>query len=184
MTRITLAQVIDRLEAFFGKQKPPKLAGAWEMILWENVAYLANDDRRRQAFQILKKRIGTEPELIRSALDDARAGSLPRRRMAGRGGSAGTGRFRYSGRALSARLSLRHDRCTAWQRAPRQAEIRSGGVRHEPALADSGRSGTTAAGSRVAVEQESRSMRLGATLGKAGNLTKSRAATPVISAVS
>jgi endonuclease-3 len=38
MTRFTLPQVVERLEAHFGQQKPPKLDGPWEMILWENVA--------------------------------------------------------------------------------------------------------------------------------------------------
>ena len=71
MTRITPPQVIQRLEAHFGKQKSPKLNGPWEMILWENVAYLADDDRRQQAFQTLKKRIGTEPTQIFSATDEA-----------------------------------------------------------------------------------------------------------------
>ena len=69
MTRPTLPQVVERLEAHFGKQKPPKLDGPWDMILWENVAYLADDSRRQQAFQTLKKRIGTEPKRIRSAAD-------------------------------------------------------------------------------------------------------------------
>ena len=64
-------QVIDRLKARFGKQKLPKLDGPWEMILWENVAYLANDERRNQAFEILKNRIGTEPTQIVSASDKA-----------------------------------------------------------------------------------------------------------------
>jgi endonuclease-3 len=41
------------------------------MILWENVAYLADDDRRQQAFQRLKKRIGTEPTQILSASAEA-----------------------------------------------------------------------------------------------------------------
>jgi endonuclease-3 len=71
MTRITLPQVIERLEARFSKQKTPKLGGPWEMILWENVAYLADDDRRHQAFQTLKKRVGTEPTQIHSASDEA-----------------------------------------------------------------------------------------------------------------
>ncbi len=74
MTRITLSQVIERLEANFGKQKSPKLDGPWEMILWENVAYLADEDRRQQAFQTLKKRIGTAPKRIRSATDEALLG--------------------------------------------------------------------------------------------------------------
>jgi endonuclease III len=41
------------------------------MILWENVAYLADDDRRRGAFATLKKRVGTKPEQIVSASDEA-----------------------------------------------------------------------------------------------------------------
>jgi endonuclease-3 len=41
------------------------------MVLWENTAYLADDDRRREAFQTLKKRIGTEPAQILTASDEA-----------------------------------------------------------------------------------------------------------------
>jgi endonuclease III len=41
------------------------------MVLWENVAYLADDERRGEAFQTLKKRIGTEPGQILSASDEA-----------------------------------------------------------------------------------------------------------------
>ena len=71
MTRISLTQVIERLKAHFGKQVGPKVDGPWEMILWENVAYLADDERRKQAFQTLKMQIGTEPKRIRSATDEA-----------------------------------------------------------------------------------------------------------------
>jgi endonuclease III len=70
MARIPLAQVIVRLEAHYGTCKPPSLTGPWELILWENVAYLADDDRRRQAFQVLKKQVGTKPEKILSASDE------------------------------------------------------------------------------------------------------------------
>jgi endonuclease-3 len=41
------------------------------MILWENVAYLADDERRQEAFQTLKKRVGTEPARILSASNEA-----------------------------------------------------------------------------------------------------------------
>jgi endonuclease III len=71
MARITLPEVVELLEAHYGKQKPSKLDGPWEMILWENIAYLADDDRRLKAFQTLKKRIGTEPTQILSASDEA-----------------------------------------------------------------------------------------------------------------
>jgi endonuclease-3 len=41
------------------------------MILWENVAYLADDDRRQRAFQLLKKQVGTEPGQILCAPEEA-----------------------------------------------------------------------------------------------------------------
>jgi endonuclease III len=65
-----LATVISRLEAEYGKPKPPP-RDPWTLILWENVAYLANDDRRRQAFDTLRKRIGLQPARILAASDDA-----------------------------------------------------------------------------------------------------------------
>jgi endonuclease III len=71
MPRIALAQIVAQLQAHYGHLKAPKLAGPWEMVLWENVAYLADDDRRREAFQTLKKRIGTEPARILSTSDEA-----------------------------------------------------------------------------------------------------------------
>jgi endonuclease-3 len=67
MPRISLSQVVARLRDHYGKPKVPRLSGPWEMILWENVAYLAEDDRRHQAFQTLKKRIGTQPTQILKA---------------------------------------------------------------------------------------------------------------------
>jgi endonuclease-3 len=71
MTRITLPQVVERLQTHFGQQKLVKLDGPWEMILWENVAYLADDERRQQAFQTLKKRIGTDPAKMLAVSDEA-----------------------------------------------------------------------------------------------------------------
>lgn len=71
MPRIPLPQVLERLQAHYGEQRPPKLDGPWEMILWENVAYLAADDRRQRALQTLKKRIGIEPTKILSASDES-----------------------------------------------------------------------------------------------------------------
>jgi hypothetical protein len=65
-----LAVVISRLEAEYGKPKPPS-RDPWVLILWENVAYLAHDDRRGQAFDTLRKRIGLQPAKILAASDDA-----------------------------------------------------------------------------------------------------------------
>jgi endonuclease-3 len=71
MERIPLALAIDRLQLHYGIPKVPKLSGPWQMILWETVAYLADDDRRREAFQTLKNLVGTKPEQILSAADEA-----------------------------------------------------------------------------------------------------------------
>jgi endonuclease-3 len=71
MSRIPLPQVVQRLQAHYRQLKMPKLNEPWEMILWENVAYLVDDERRQKAFDHLKKRIGTEPGQILAASDDA-----------------------------------------------------------------------------------------------------------------
>ena len=56
--------IIRKLEKFYGRPKPPQIADPVEMILFENVAYLADDDKRATAFAALKKKIGTRPEQI------------------------------------------------------------------------------------------------------------------------
>ncbi len=66
----TFARVLARLEKYYGRPKPPRVTHPFEMILWENVAYLVDDARRAAAFAALKKRAGTRPEKILAA-DDA-----------------------------------------------------------------------------------------------------------------
>lgn len=65
-----LQETLDLLEGKYGRPKPPKIKDPWKMILWENVAYMANDERRGQAFRTLQKRVGTRPQQILSAADD------------------------------------------------------------------------------------------------------------------
>ena len=67
MPRIPLAEILDRLEALYGPPRPPKATDPWHLILWENVAYLADDAQREKAFLALRKRLGTRPEQILSA---------------------------------------------------------------------------------------------------------------------
>src|SRR3954467_8454566 len=71
MVRIPLAQVVDRLRAHYGRPKPPAVTDPWLQVLWENVAYLADDDRRLEAFRRLEQRVGTRPDEILAANDDA-----------------------------------------------------------------------------------------------------------------
>ena len=59
--------IIRKLEKFYGRPKPPQITDPLELILFENVAYLANDEKRAAAFSALKKKIGTRPEQILKA---------------------------------------------------------------------------------------------------------------------
>jgi endonuclease III len=67
MNQISLPVVIERLEAFYGMPDPPEVTDPWEMIVWENVAYLVDDDRRQKAIDALRVKIGIRPEQIMAA---------------------------------------------------------------------------------------------------------------------
>jgi endonuclease III len=59
-----LPDLVSRLEAFYGSPKPPAVTDPFEMILWENAAYLVDDERRARVFARLRERIGLDPEDI------------------------------------------------------------------------------------------------------------------------
>jgi len=61
---LKLREVISRLEAFHGRPEPPAVTDPFEMILWESVAYLVDDERRASTFARLRDRIGLDPEDI------------------------------------------------------------------------------------------------------------------------
>src|SRR5438045_9194438 len=66
-----LPKIIARLAKFYGKPKPPITTGPFELILFENVAYLVSDERRAEAFELLRKTVGTRPHQILAAANDA-----------------------------------------------------------------------------------------------------------------
>jgi endonuclease-3 len=76
-----MARVLDRLEKFYGKPKPPKLTDAYEMVLHRNAGYPQSDVNCDKGFAALKKEIGLKPadilavpvERLREAL---RAGGI------------------------------------------------------------------------------------------------------------
>ncbi len=79
-------KIIAALESNYGRPEPPKLTNPFEMILWENVAYLVDDERREKAFQALKQRVGVKPKQILAAPDEllfaiTNAGILPEQRI-------------------------------------------------------------------------------------------------------
>ena len=80
----SLAWLIDRLAESHGPPPAPWLTDAFDLVLWENVAYLADDARRREAFDALRRTVGTRPvEILRATqarlMAVAREGILPER---------------------------------------------------------------------------------------------------------
>ena len=63
----SLRRIVKALRDFYGKPRALGAAGPLELILRENVAYLANDARREAAFRMLKERVGLSPEKILAA---------------------------------------------------------------------------------------------------------------------
>jgi endonuclease III len=79
---ITFSRLVDVLQHHYGLPAPPPSTDPLELIIWENIAYLASDERRAEAFAILKRSIGTRPEQILAAKHSAlaaigKAGILP-----------------------------------------------------------------------------------------------------------
>ena len=78
----SLRRIVKTLRHFYGKPPALPAAGPFELILSENVAYLADDARREEALRTLKERVGLSPEKIlaapRAALHEiARHGIVP-----------------------------------------------------------------------------------------------------------
>ena len=76
--------MIGALRKLYGRPDPLPAADPLALVLYENVAYLASDPRRDEAFALLKKRTGLSPERILAApravlLEVARFGITPDR---------------------------------------------------------------------------------------------------------
>jgi len=59
-----LKKVITDLTAYYGTPEMPAIIDVFEMIVWENIAYLVNDERRAQVFAALRQNAGLTPEAI------------------------------------------------------------------------------------------------------------------------
>jgi endonuclease III len=81
-----LAALLDDLEEAAGPADPVPCTDGWELVLAENVAYLADDERRRQALARLREATGLAPERILAAPDRVLlgvvAGAAPATRIA------------------------------------------------------------------------------------------------------
>src|SRR5881628_1797089 len=67
---LSLRKIIAQLAAHYGKQEGPITNDPFELILLENIAYLVNDERREEAFKLLRKHAGTKPHQILAASHD------------------------------------------------------------------------------------------------------------------
>ena len=65
-----LQDLLDRLEATHGPTGPPPSADGWELVLRENVAYLADDATRDRCMAALRDSVGLEPSAILGATDE------------------------------------------------------------------------------------------------------------------
>jgi endonuclease III len=62
--RYTLREAVARLRKEFGAPKPPVATDPFEMVLWENCAYLVDDGHRARVFARLKKATRLDPVRI------------------------------------------------------------------------------------------------------------------------
>jgi endonuclease III len=67
----SLARRIDALEKRYGRPTPPRTRDPFELVLWENAVYLAEDDERSRAFALLEKTVGLRPADISKASDES-----------------------------------------------------------------------------------------------------------------
>jgi endonuclease-3 len=65
--RPPLPGVLAALRKLYGKPGQPAWTDPFQLILYENVAYLASDARRDEAFELLRKRTGLTPGEILAA---------------------------------------------------------------------------------------------------------------------
>ncbi len=62
-----LPRIVAALEELYGRLAAPVVTDPLEMILWENIAYLADDARRAKAWAEFRRRVGTKPAEILAA---------------------------------------------------------------------------------------------------------------------
>lgn len=70
MARSKLERVLAELEVLHGAVPKPKVREPFALALWENVAYLVDDERRAKAFAALEQRVGLDPRSVAAARID------------------------------------------------------------------------------------------------------------------
>ena len=65
-----LQRIVQALEDHYGEPAPPPVTDPLGLILWENVGYLVNDERRMRAFLSLEEHTGLDARDIAAAPDE------------------------------------------------------------------------------------------------------------------
>src|SRR2546429_6945288 len=65
--KLNLQKMVSQLAKHYGKPGAPVTTDPFELILLENIAYLVTDERRDEAFAMLRKHAGTRPHEILAA---------------------------------------------------------------------------------------------------------------------
>jgi endonuclease III len=59
-----LRAIVERLEASHGTPEPPVAREPFAAVIWENVGYLVDDERRERVFERLRAAVGITPEAL------------------------------------------------------------------------------------------------------------------------
>jgi len=70
-SRHDIAAIIEALDRHYPAYHPIQTTDPFELVLWENVAYLAPPPRRAAAFRLLQQEIGCSPRAILDASQSA-----------------------------------------------------------------------------------------------------------------
>jgi endonuclease III len=68
--RSKLEKIVEQLARRFGPPQEPITSNPFELIVLESVAYLASDERREAAFNLLRKTVGVKPHKILAASNE------------------------------------------------------------------------------------------------------------------
>jgi endonuclease-3 len=68
---LPLSRILERLAEVYGEPAPPPSRALLDLVLFENVAYLVDDEHRSLAFRDLQTKVGVRPEQILAASEEA-----------------------------------------------------------------------------------------------------------------
>ncbi len=57
----TFEEIVSKLESHYRRPKAPVVVEPFDLIIWENIGYLVDDDRREIAFEALRNQVGLKP---------------------------------------------------------------------------------------------------------------------------